>query len=284
MFRLILCRGGDSFNSHYAEFQGRLSIVSHQLVCYKSSNELLQACFDLVVSVPPLEPPQNYDVMTDYVCLASPDAAARVIGTIGPLLSVLPDINNGINNDLILRVFNFLIALIDIGSLHNHKLLMIDNLGESLLLTFYQTLFKDRFRSMPVPDLLANLARSLILLNESAAVTAFDIIYQIFLLCEHMQPNKQCTNNAGNNVIDFPTRNVPRYRAALQALGKVIVNCFVSLHKGLQEASVASLTKELNDWRGEEMKPSLKQQLLVDEGLKYSSVVDLSFMYVSAFY
>lgn len=220
MLREIICRlkhGVEKFKSH-------LMIIHHQLACKKSSDELLDACYNLVVT-----PPKklNIPVITDnlHANLLLLPVQTHVLEMSGPLLAVLPNVS-GISFDVLDKVLHFLGTLVEVGTAYKGKLLNMENLPESLLLTLHQALKESRYRSITVYNLNIDLCRSMLLMSDDLASKGMEIITKVFLLCQ---------NSSGKI----------RY-AAVDILGRILMNSLVTLLRAMMSVSNQVLVKSLS--------------------------------------
>ncbi|XP_018021999.1 uncharacterized protein LOC108678159 isoform X2 [Hyalella azteca] len=227
IFRNIICRKSIALRN-MSVFKEHLMIVHHQLACRGSSDELLMSCYYLVVSKPGhgVEA-SDYALITENLRteLRSPAIQDHVLETSAPLLAVLPKVD-GLKFEVVDKVLVFLSTLIEVGTCNRGKLLTMENLGESLILTLQSTSKEATFRSTLVSHPIIDLCRSLLLLGDDMAAKGLDLITKLFLLC---------SSSAG------------RMRgAAINVLEGTIINAVVCLLRAMMSVSNKVIAKSLS--------------------------------------
>ncbi|KAF2359961.1 BEACH domain [Trinorchestia longiramus] len=226
IFRQILCRRAPALRN-LNSFKEHLMIVQHQFACKDSSEDLLEACLNLVISKPGHSvQSSDFVLMTDNLRseLKDPVMQNHILDTSAPLLAVLPKLD-GQSFETVDRVLVFLATLVELGTCNRGRLLTMENLPESLLLTLQSFLKESRFRSVPVSNIVIDMCRSLLLGDDLLATKGLDLITKLFLLCE----------NSNGKI----------RTAAVDILGRTLINSVVCLLRAMMVVSSKVLSKSL---------------------------------------
>lgn len=219
------------------------------------------ACLDLVTTIPPVSA-GNYSerdfgvtVSNLGLKLHTVHVVDHVMLTISPLLAILPQLDT-IADTTFIKVHQLLTTIVEAGALQDGKLLTTELLGESLILTLSATIRKLTSPSEPMVELLAGLAKSLIVLqNEESAMKSFNLINQLFLLCESFKTDCICEG------VQHKSASVAWYHCCLHALGVVILNCAVTLMSAMQMSSFAVLSQKMSSATTEETRNCLLAEI-----------------------